>query len=93
MVFEKFKIIKTIIYINFALTKNQGQSKCQLYYDTILIKINIHHKLYQTDIACAISKLSQYISNHDQIHWMTKKWILGYLKYNQDMYCTTIDIA
>ncbi|KAF3685056.1 hypothetical protein FXO37_01003 [Capsicum annuum] len=36
------------------------------------------------DIACAISKLSRYISNPNKTHWMAMKRVLGYLKYTQD---------
>ena len=35
------------------------------------------------DIACAISKLSRYTSNPNQIHWMAMKCVQSYLKWTQ----------
>ncbi|XP_070042462.1 secreted RxLR effector protein 161-like [Nicotiana tomentosiformis] len=89
MVLEKFKyldfkVAKTPIDVNVALTKNLGQSKSQLDYARVLKSLMYIMNCTRPDIACAVSKLSRYTSNPDQTHWMTMKRVLGYLKHTQD---------
>ena len=89
MVLEKykyldFKVAKTLINVNLALTKNQGQRKSQLDYAIVLESLMYIMNCTRPDIACVISKLSRYTSNPDQTHWMAMKRVLGYLKHTQD---------
>nr|XP_033510411.1 secreted RxLR effector protein 161-like [Nicotiana tomentosiformis] len=89
MVLEKFKYLefkeaKTPIDLNHTLVKNKGQSKSQLEYARVLGSLMYIMNCTRPDIACTISKLSRYISNPNQAHWVAMKRVLGYLKYTQD---------
>ncbi|XP_070032506.1 secreted RxLR effector protein 161-like [Nicotiana tomentosiformis] len=89
MVLEKFKylglkVAKTPIDVNVVLTKNLGQSKSQMDYAHVLESLMYIMNCTRLDIACAVSKLSRYISNPDQTHWMAMKRVLGYLRHTQD---------
>ncbi|XP_070049629.1 secreted RxLR effector protein 161-like [Nicotiana tomentosiformis] len=89
MVLEKFKyldfkVAKTPIDVNVALTKNLGQSKSQLDYARVLGSLMYIMNCTRFYIVCAVSKLSHYTSNPDQTHWMAMKRVLGYLKHTHD---------
>ncbi|XP_070014515.1 secreted RxLR effector protein 161-like [Nicotiana sylvestris] len=89
MVLEKFKCLnfkeaKTAIDLNYILVKNRGESKSQLEYARVLGSLMYIMNCTRPDIACAISKLSRYTSNHNHTHWIEMKRVLGYLKYTQD---------
>ncbi|XP_070008998.1 secreted RxLR effector protein 161-like [Nicotiana sylvestris] len=75
---------KTPIDVNLALTKNKGQSITQLDYTRPLGCLMYIMNCTRPDIACAISKLSRYMSNPDQSHWMAMKRVLGYLEHTQN---------
>ena len=55
----------------------------QLEYARVLGSLMYIMNCTRPDIACAISKLSQYTSNPNQTHWMNMKRVLGYLKWTQ----------
>ncbi|XP_070055139.1 secreted RxLR effector protein 161-like [Nicotiana tomentosiformis] len=78
-----FKVAKTLIDVNVALTKNLGQSRSQLDYARVLESLMYIMNCTRPDIACAVSKLSRYTSNPDQTYWIAKR-VLGYLKHTQD---------
>ncbi|XP_070003048.1 uncharacterized protein [Nicotiana sylvestris] len=79
-----FKIAKTPIDVSYALQKNEGESDSQLDYARVLRSLMYIMNCTRPDIACAISKLSRFTSNPNQIHWMAMKRVLGYLKHTQN---------
>ena len=88
-VLDKFKYIefgiaKTPLDVNFALRKNEGESDSQLEYARVLGCLMYIMNCTRPEIAYAISKLSQYMSNPNKTHRMTMKRVLGYLKYTQN---------
>ena len=78
-----FNVVKTPIDLNCTFKKNEGQSDFQLEYARVLESLMYIMNCTRPDIACAISKLSRYTSNPNQIHWMAMKRVLGYLKWTQ----------
>ncbi|XP_070014962.1 secreted RxLR effector protein 161-like [Nicotiana sylvestris] len=79
-----FKISKTPIDVSYALQKTEGESDSQLDYAIVLGSLMYIMNCMRPDIACAISKLSRFTSNPNQIHWMAMKRVLGYLKHTQN---------
>ncbi|XP_070047410.1 secreted RxLR effector protein 161-like [Nicotiana tomentosiformis] len=89
MILEKykyldFKVTKTPIDVNVALTKNLSHNRSQLDCAHVLGSLMYIMNCTRPDIACAVSKLSRYTSNPDQTHWMAMKRVLGYLRHTQD---------
>ncbi|XP_070029829.1 secreted RxLR effector protein 161-like [Nicotiana sylvestris] len=79
-----FKFSKTPIDVSYALQNNEGESDSQLNYARVWESLIYIMNCTQPDIACAISKLSRFTSNPDQIHWMAMKRVLVYLKHTQN---------
>ena len=63
-----FNIAKTPIDVSCALRKNTGKSDSQLDYARVLGSLMYIMNYTRLDIACIISKLSQFTSNPNQTH-------------------------
>ncbi|PHT93287.1 hypothetical protein T459_01169 [Capsicum annuum] len=82
--YMEFGIAKTPLDMSFALRKNEGESDSQLDYSRVLKCLMYIMNYTRPDIACVISKLSQYTINPNKTYWMEMKRVLEYLKYTQD---------
>ena len=82
--FLNFKREKTPIDVNLHLAKNKGESQSQLDYASVLGSLMYVMNCTRPDIACAISKLSQYTSNPNQSHRLAMKRVLRYLDDTQN---------
>ncbi|PHT31428.1 hypothetical protein CQW23_27765 [Capsicum baccatum] len=80
----EFGIAKTPLDMNFALRKNEGESDSQLEYARVLGCLMYIMNCTRPYIACAISKLSRYMSNPNKTHWMAMKRVLRCLKFTQN---------
>ena len=81
-VFDKFKylnfnVVKTPIDLSFTFQKNVAESDSQLEYARVLRSLMYIMNCTRADITCAITKLSRFTSNPNQIHWMEVKCVLG----------------
>ena len=78
-----FNVVKIPLDLRCTFKKNEGQSDSQSEYAKVLGSLMYIMNCTRPDIACTISKLSQYTSNPNQTHWMAMKRVLGYLKWTQ----------
>ena len=82
--------MKTPIDLNLALAKNKGESESQVDYAKVLGCLMYIMNCTRPNIACAISKLSRYMSNPNKTHWMAMRRVLGYLKHTPKFcFCIT----
>ena len=65
-----FNVVKPSIDLSCTFKKNEGQSDSHFEYARVLGILMYIMNCTRPDIACAISKLSRYTSNPNQIHWM-----------------------
>ena len=76
--------VKTPIDVNLHLSKNTGENKAQNEYASILGSLMYVMNCTRPDIACAVSKLSQFTVSPNENHWKAMKRLLSYLKHTQD---------
>ncbi|XP_070045697.1 secreted RxLR effector protein 161-like [Nicotiana tomentosiformis] len=79
-----FKISKTPIDVSYALQNNEGKSNSQLNYARVLGGLMYIMNCTRPDIARDVSKLSRFTSSPNQIHRMSMKRVLRYLKHIQN---------
>ena len=67
--------MNTLNDIGSTFQKNESKSDSQLEYVRVLESLMYIMKCTQPDIARVIRKLSIFITNHNQTHWMTMKCV------------------